>query len=129
MLFFMGTLVSVLLGIDIFAQILGDGPLAYFGGLIGAGGFLFAYKLSLSQLASVEIAEKQGDSHPTPSPLPPEILESWAETRAPAEEEPSATRYDAQGREKRSHRRRRHSRKEPLTMLERFKAFARSIGG
>ncbi len=134
MLYYVGTLIAVLLGIDIAAQILGDRPQAYAGGLLGAGLYFIVYRLLESERKASDIGSPQfetsNDRLPsTPPPLPPEVLEKWAEIRPSRDEEQvrSAEPQDRRVPEKRIRRRRRKSQIEPLTLVERLKAFARNI--
>lgn len=128
MLFYVGSVVSVLLGIDIAAQILGDGPNAYLGAPIGAAFFFLVYRFARFQGEPTDIFENQrdiaaGEMHPTPRAMPPEIAQKWAE-QAPRSE--AAPPPDRQARSRRP-RRPQSRRASPPTLLERLKAIARAI--
>jgi hypothetical protein len=132
MLFYVGAFITVLFGVDIAAQLLGNGPQAFIGGPIGALLFFLMYKLIQSQAAHGDILDlghpdllDQG--HSTPPPLPPEISNKRLDDRPSNKWEQPAPSPHRQPSEKR--RRRRQSRREPTTIVERLKGILRNMSG
>lgn len=126
MLSYLGALISALLGIDIAAQLLGDGPQAYIGGPIGLGFFLLVYRSSKALVGpsgGVEPAvDSTDDQLPSPPPLPPEVLRKWESCL----ESPSPGEKPAAG--KRVRHRPHKRRPKPLTVFERLKNIVDKIG-
>ncbi len=125
MLSYLGALISVLLGIDIAAQLLGDGPQAYIGGPIGLGLFLLLYRSSKALVGPSGKVEAAVDSldDQSPPPLPPEVFRKWERgLDAPSPGEKQAAGKSGRHR---SHKKRR----QPLTVFERLKNIVRTIGG